>query len=1075
MDSPFFSRPDRLNDPIDGRSEPISPVQALFRLALICWLLALGACRQPETDESRLRAALARVRPGEGRLVGAPWLAITQVAPEALPSIQEGPLTRSAGPGPNAAADTAGLRIEALSHLLVGRVDLAISGLAKACSLNPADATLWSDLAAARLQRAAAARDPYEIVLALAAANRAVRLAPDLPPARFNRALALEHLSLLSHAEREWQAFLPLETDPGWIAEASTRARSIKHSQPSKRWSHNLLRLEAAVRQGQVTEIRALVNSHPQHFREYVEETLLGRWAQAVGQGEPGNESAEQSLAVARSIGSALAENGVDRMIADTVAQIDESRNGSARRQALAAGFQAYKMGLETANFAEALPHFIAARKKLLTARSPFAIWAAYKVALCHYQQNDLREAGRFLGQATNEAGQRYAAVHGRSLWLSGLIDSIQGRPSTAIRSFRAARGDFRSLGELVYVARLQSLEAEALEYLGQTAEAWRLLYFAIRESSTSDQPQTQNAIFQLAAWFALKQGETEMAALFQDEVVRTAGTDVPYRIAIALRERSEILAKLGEKTRAREDISTARYYLSRISDPGIRQGLEGDLSLAEAEVVDTPQEAAGLLDRAIQVFQSSSYHYRLAQTLFARSRIMENLGRFDDMERDLATAIDELERQREQIPDPEARISYFDRARQALDTMLLLQLEWRRRPDLAFLYSEQAKARTLLDWVVSHPIASRVDEKHQSSKMMIQDLHTLQNSLPPATVILEYAVLERVTIVWVLSKGEFKARTIDINSTELSEMVHRLRQEMEQRRKGDFLKTSSQLYDLLIHPVGARIRANDRIVIVPDGVLHGLPFSVLRNRRAQKYLIENHILSVAPSARLLIASLQRDAQLQKGASPRALAFADPDFDQELFPLLQRLTASNREESLARDFPGSVFLSDKNATREAFLRDGGRFEIVHFGGHSLVNPDYPLLSQMILAPTENDPDRGVLYSGTILGHRFDRTRLVVLASCSTASGKVSETEGAQSLARPFLATGVPAVVASLWDVGDSATAEFFQRFYSNLKRSFDPAWALQQTQVESLARGSAMADPAGWGAFEILGATSMDQ
>lgn len=74
------------------------------------------------------------------------------------------------------------------------------------------------------------------------------------------------------------------------------------------------------------------------------------------------------------------------------------------------------------------------------------------------------------------------------------------------------------------------------------------------------------------------------------------------------------------------------------------------------------------------------------------------------------------------------------------------------------------------------------------------------------------------------------------------------------------------------------------------------------------------------------------------------------------------------------------------------------------------------------------------------------------------------------MARPFLAAGVPAVIASLWDVDDEVTAELFSRFYGHLRQAFDPAAALQRTQIESIEHNSAeVADPRAWGAFQLIG------
>ena len=80
-------------------------------------------------------------------------------------------------------------------------------------------------------------------------------------------------------------------------------------------------------------------------------------------------------------------------------------------------------------------------------------------------------------------------------------------------------------------------------------------------------------------------------------------------------------------------------------------------------------------------------------------------------------------------------------------------------------------------------------------------------------------------------------------------------------------------------------------------------------------------------------------------------------------------------------------------------------------------------------------------------------RLVVLAACETAGGLVSTAEGPIGLARPFLASGVPAVVATLWRVEDDASRELFVRFHQAYRASGNPLRALNEAQRAALAAG----------------------
>ena len=135
------------------------------------------------------------------------------------------------------------------------------------------------------------------------------------------------------------------------------------------------------------------------------------------------------------------------------------------------------------------------------------------------------------------------------------------------------------------------------------------------------------------------------------------------------------------------------------------------------------------------------------------------------------------------------------------------------------------------------------------------------------------------------------------------------------------------------------------------------------------------------------------------------------------------------------------------------------FDVVHFGGHAFANPEFPLLSRLVFADEPNGEQS--LFAHEIARVRFPRTRVVVLAACSTAAGAVSRGEGVVSVARPFLGGGVPLVIASQWDVDDRATEQLTLAFHRELAKSGDPIHALQAAQLAMLRSGDASAGATG--------------
>jgi CHAT domain-containing protein len=961
------------------------------------------------------------------------------------------------------------LRRRGTLHLSLGQAARAVQDLEEAAYLKPQDGRLLSDLAAAYLARASERSNPFDLILALSTSDRALRATPTLPEARFNHALTLERLHLREAARQAWEVYLELDATSDWAREARARHAALAGPSAAEEWEEQREKLDAMA--GDEEKIDRIVAQFPQETRLHTEEALLGSWADAVKAGRNGD--AARSLAVARRIGASLAARYGEWMPADAVAAIDSAMTDSRRRAALIEGHLAYREARtlhESMRASEARPLFERARRAFAFGRSPVESLADLYLAVGQFQHFLYSPALATLRRiAGEERSQRSPGLLARVHRTIGLLFIVDGRPADAVDAYRKALAAAKKAGALEDVAGIHAILAESFRYLGRPTETWSHLYAALALIPEIKTPRRLSAVFFETAEACSAAGEPAAERYFRDEAIRvTTKAGEPTSLANALLYRAWTFVRLGDLRRAGKDIEEAKRIAQQVPDEPQRLRLQAYLLIirSEVDVQDNPEDVVQDLTWALEFFTRRGYRYYLRRLYLTRARAELALGREDRAEEDLQRGIAEYELERGRVTEEPLRISFFDQADSLFDEMERLQA---RRPggaEKALDYAERKHARALLDRL--HPLTARQQAPVIEGFIEPETAREIQRGLPEDVALVEYAVLKDRLFAWVVRADGIGFRETRVESYALDELVKRLRASLSGNWVTPLAPSATALYDLLIRPILPGLQAKPRIVFVPDGSLNSVPFAALLDRASGRFLVQDRILAVAPSATVYVHSLEQDDALRSRGNPTALLVANPSFNRELAPGLPDLPKAESEAAaVAALFPGSEVLPRKLATRSAFLSAAGRHEILHFGGHTVVNWDFPLLSHLMMTP-EDDEDSGLLYAYQLYGARFDRTRLAVLAGCSTADGPI-QSEGPLSLARAFLAVGIPGVVASLWQVDDQETAGLLQIFYERLRRGDDAATALQHAQL-ALLSSSGTAHPGGtWAAFEVFG------
>ncbi|MGE0128350.1 MAG: CHAT domain-containing protein [Blastocatellales bacterium] len=397
-------------------------------------------------------------------------------------------------------------------------------------------------------------------------------------------------------------------------------------------------------------------------------------------------------------------------------------------------------------------------------------------------------------------------------------------------------------------------------------------------------------------------------------------------------------------------------------------------------------------------------------------------------------------------------------------------------------------------------------------------------------TLLLEYSLGEKRSYLWLVSPQSLTAHElppraeIETAARKVYELLTARQPkpgltEAQQRARiasaeAEFKTQTTALSRTLLGPVAAQL-GNKRLVIVASGALEYIPFAALPAPAATtanyQPLIAGHEVVNLPSASSL-AIIRSETASRRAAEKTVAVLADPVFEandprvalargkkttgaDDAKPsaiaanlqramrsfdasagraALTRLPFSREEaEAIAALAPAGKTLKATgfNANRSTATSDDiGRYRIVHFATHGLLNSENPELSGLVFSLIDEDgkPQDGFLRLHEIFNLRLSAD-VVTLSACQTALGREVRGEGLVGLTRGFMYAGAPRVVASLWQVDDLATAELMKRFYQGmLKNGLRPAAALRSAQLE-LIKQKRWASPFFWSAFVIQG------
>jgi len=386
--------------------------------------------------------------------------------------------------------------------------------------------------------------------------------------------------------------------------------------------------------------------------------------------------------------------------------------------------------------------------------------------------------------------------------------------------------------------------------------------------------------------------------------------------------------------------------------------------------------------------------------------------------------------------------------------------------------------------------VLSKAKETSESLAVLEQSILNIKQSVPkqtrldldiisldPQQYLVFYFLGKEKSWVWSISQKGIKAYSLpkkDKIKQKVEKYLSLVSTPPGQRNQQGMqfgVTASNDLAKSLLGPMTEELFNSNisEIIIVPDDLLFGVPFSAL-SLDGNSYLIENFSLSAVPSIGVR-EQLLKTEKTRTQPDHTALIFANAGFDEPSQTSFGTLPFSEIEgEEIKKMFgDGSLMFKGSKANRVNLSKFINRhYGVIHFATHGLIDSDVPNLSGLSF-PKENGETS--LWLLPEISTAKINANLVFLSGCETALGDSVAGEGLMSLGRAFLEAGANNVIGTLWNVEDRATSLLVQNFYKALtseRKNF--VNALQQSMKELISKNyRGLSDPYYWAGFQLIG------
>lgn len=977
-------------------------------------------------------------------------------------------------------------------YLATREFDLAVEHLRAALALDAKDARAHGDLGAALLERGKilgeeagrggeSMRDFGESLDHL---NKALELDPDRLEALFNRALLNERMGVIEAAKDDWRAYLARDPDSEWAKEASDNLKALDEQQrlTSADEGQALRDFMSAYERGDEQGCLEILGRNYTSAGNSITNMLLDSHLDATTRG-----GGRVELEALEYIGRLASRRAGDNSTADLVGFY--RRASPRQRAALARARRQVKTGYERLMRGE----MSAALSELGQAKTAFdeagdeyeSALAEYLTGVCHLFRLDLVNADHALGRVLAfSEGRKYEWLRGQSLYRLAMQRQSESKYSEAVENARRAEELLERVDDVNSVIKVLIHLADEYEYLNDATQALSFLQRGLTLARKSNPKPSEVWGMHTAMGLNFNSlGLTAAALAHQKEALRIAKTQGgPVYVARSHAYIGVTYGNLQRYDEALGHIGLAQEEGNKLPDETGGQEIMANASLYAGEIY----RRRGDHDRAIESYDRAINFYAGLKFPFFRytahrGRLLSLLARGNDpsAEQELRTVLDIFEQYRGNLTEAGQRNTFFDVEQGVYDRVINLAHARKKDSELAFDYSELSRARSLLAEMRRRAQAGAGDERPVTGAAPLL-LSEVRRRMPADAQILQYAVLDDKILAWLVTRTEVWTEEIPVDSRALEEKVGALLRAInDPDGGGETERLTGELHDLLVARFESRLDPSKLLCVVPDKALHRVPFAALNSGKTGKHLFESYRLVTAPSSTVFIECCERARSMAGSrdatapSAERLLSVGNPDFDRRAFPALDTLASAGAEAKGVAAFYSQPSLLLGGGAREKAVRDEiTKSDVANFALHYVADERSDMQSGMALAGRRDGAPRdddGFWQVFEIYQTEMPRTRLVVLSACQTGFERNYRGEGAVNLAHPFIAAGVPVVLASLWPVDSGSTARLMVSFHRHRTVERKPTLEALRLAQQELRGDERYRHPRHWAAFITIG------